>query len=145
MLRLPVLTAGVLALSAARFHPIHAARVELDAPGAGTVLVVVHVYQADFPPDTTLMAVTRYLDRALTLTDPRGARIALRATAVVTEGDRLRIDLTGTAAGGLSRGRIAVTLLQDHFPDQVNVVDARVQGHRAQLLFLRGDPAQVLP
>jgi hypothetical protein len=144
-LRLAALAVGVLALSGSRFHPIHAARIELDAPSAAAVTVVVHVYRDNFPPGTNLLAVTRYLDRTVNLTDARGARVLLHATGVTPEGDRLRVDLVGAPAAALSHGRIAVTLLQEYYPDQVNVVDARVLGHRAQLLFLKNDAAQVLP
>ena len=143
--RSAALLVSAVALTASRFHPIHAARVELDAPATGAVTVTVHVYRDDFPADTALPAVTRYLDRVLAVTDVRGDRVPLRAMTITMEGDRWRIALAGNATRTLSRGRITVTLLQDRYPDQVDVVDARVQGRRAQLLFLRGDPAQALP
>jgi hypothetical protein len=79
------------------------------------------------------------------LNDARGSRIALRVVSVTPEGDRLRISLVGSAPTGIGRGRIAVPLLQDRFADQVNVVEVRAPGGRAQLVFLRGDPPQALP
>ena len=142
----PALVVAWLLLGASWFHPIHAARLEVgDGAAAGTITVVIHVYRDDFPVDTNLVAVSAYLDRVVSLVDARGARVALRATGVTGEGDRLRIALAGHAAATLSRGRIAVTLLQERYPDQVNVVDAQVGGRHAQLLFLRGDPPQALP
>jgi hypothetical protein len=134
-----------LMLSASRFHPIHAARVELDVAADGTVNALVHVYRDDFPAIATLPEIATYLDKVLLLTDARAARILLRPTGMEPEGDRLRISLVGTAAAGLSHGHIALTLLQERFPDEVNVVDARLPGHRAQLVFLRGDGPQALP
>jgi hypothetical protein len=108
-------------------------------------MAVVHVYRDDFPATATLAEIGAYLDRSLVLTDARGGRVALHATGMEPEGDRLRIALTGMAAGGLKQGRIALTLLQERFADQVNVVDVRVPGRRAQLVFLRGDGPQSLP
>ncbi len=143
--RLLLLPGLALVLSASRLHPIHAARVELDVTADGAVSAVVHVYRDDFPVAAKLPEIATYLDKVLLLTDGKAARVALRPLAIEAEGDRLRISLAGSAAAGLSQGHIALTLLQERFPDQVNVVDARVPGHRAQLVFLRGDGPQALP
>ena len=134
-----------LALSAWRLHPIHAARVEIDAAADGTVGVVVRVYRDDIPAGWKLAEVGGYLDRVLTITDAHAVRVHLVATGIVAEGDRLKVSLTGKAIGNLQRGHVALTLLQEQFSDQVNVVDAKVQGRRAQLVFLRGDGPQALP
>ena len=144
-LRLAALPALVLALTAWRVHPIHAARVELDIAPSGAVTAVVHVYHDDIPAAIQLPDLSTYFARVMVVTDAKGSRVPLVATAVAPEGDRLRIDLAGTAAAPVSRGHLALTLLQERFPDQVNVVDARVQGRRAQLVFLRGDGPQLLP
>lgn len=144
-LRVPALAAVVLMLAGFRFHPIHAARVELDVATDGTVSAVVHVYRDDFPATARLPEIAAYLDRVMVITDARAARVSLRPTGMEPEGDRIRISLAGTVPGGLGRGQIALTLLQERFSDQVNVVDARVQGRRAQLVFLRGDGPQALP
>jgi len=135
----------VLLLAAWRTHPIHAARVEIEATPDGIVHVVVRVYRDDFPATLTLASVGNYLDRALVITDGRNARVALVATELVQEGDRLKVSLTAKSAAGLKRGHVALTLLQEQFSDQVNVVDARIEGSRAQLVFLRGDGPQALP
>lgn len=143
--RVALIALAALMLSASRLHPIHAARVEIDATAAGSVSAIVHVYRDDFPGTATLAAIASYLDRVMVITDARAMRVALIPTGMVPEGDRLRISLSGKTVAGLSRGRIALTLLQERFSDQVNVVDARIQGRRAQLVFLRGDGSQVLP
>ena len=147
MSRQPLLSVPmfVLALSAWRFHPIHAARVELDISAGGNITATVHLYRDDLPPGDRPADVASCLDRGLVITDARGARVSLRTVAVTPEGDRLRIALVGVAPAGLGHGRIAVTLLQEKFTDQVNVVDVRAPGGRAQLVFLHGDPPQVLP
>ena len=134
-----------LMLSAARFHPIHAARVELDVNAEGTVTTVVRVYRDDFPATMKLSDIGAYLDRVLVVTDGRAVRVPLRPIEMAPEGDRLRISLTGRSTGDLRGGHIALTLLQERFSDQVNVIDARVLGRRAQLVFLRGDGPQALP
>ena len=128
-----------------RSHPIHAARIALAATADGAVTVVVRVYRDDLPPASKASDLAGYIDRSLIVTDARGTRVVLRLTAAVPEGDRLRIDLAGRASSDLSRGRIAVTLMQERFPDQVNVVDAQLPGKRAQLVLLRGDGPQALP
>ena len=143
--RTALLAGMVLLLAAWRNHPIHAARVEIDAAADGTVRVVVRVYRDDFPATITLASIGGYLDRALVITDGRDSRVALVPTELVREGDRLRISLTGKSAASLKQGHVALTLLQEQFSDQVNVVDARIEGSRAQLVFLRGDGPQALP
>ena len=137
--------AFVLVLAGWRAHPIHAARVELEATQGGLVSAVVHVYRDDLPTGINPAFLDSVFDHALVVTDGRGRRVTLRTTGVATEGDRLRITLAGTVPAQLTGGRIALTLLQDRFADQVNVVDARIQGRRAQLVFLRGDGSQLLP
>lgn len=134
----------ILSMGGTEWHPVHAARVELDARGAA-VTAVVRVYRDDFPPGTDRAAVTQYLARTLRVTDGTGAQVALRLASLETEGDRLRITVTGNAAAALLRGTIAITLLQERFIDQVNVASIRVDGRRAQLVFLRGDASQALP
>lgn len=135
----------VLATGAWRRHPIHAARVELDVAANGFIAATVHVYRDDLPPGAAIAEVSPVLDRGLTLTDSRGDHVALRVQSVVAEGDRLRISLSGTTSHGVSHGRIAVTLLQERFTDQVNVLDVRTPGGQAQLVFLCGDRPQPLP
>jgi len=132
-------------LVAWRLHPIHAARVELDLSAGGNVNATVHVYRDDLGPGAAVADVATFLDRGLVITDAHGSRVALRVVTVAPEGDRLRISLTGSAPGGLARGRLAVPLLQQRFADQVNVVDVRTPMGRTQLVFLRGDPPQVMP
>ncbi|MEP6590017.1 MAG: hypothetical protein ABJC19_02435 [Gemmatimonadota bacterium] len=134
----------VVALGAWTWHPVHAARVELVANGRD-VTAVVRVYHDDFPPGLNRDAVAAYLSRSITLTDQQGVRVTLLPSAIVTEGDRVRITLDGTASGRVGQGRLSVTLLQERFSDQVNVALVRIDGRRAQLVYLKGDPAQALP
>lgn len=134
----------ILCVGAWRWHPVHAARVEVVATGRD-VGATVRVYAEDFPPGTRPAAVAAYLAQTLRISDARGAAVVLAPQSITTEGDRLRIELRGIAPTSIGRGRIAVTLLQERFTDQVNVATVRIDGRRAQLVFLRGDAAQALP
>ncbi|MES2123386.1 MAG: hypothetical protein V4503_01735 [Gemmatimonadota bacterium] len=137
-------SALVVMLTASRWHPVHAARIELVSSGAN-VTATVRVYHDDFPPRLNREDVTAYLARTLILKDQAGVTVPLTPSAIVPEGDRVRIVLKGTANGALGNGHLAVTVLQERFSDQVNVALALIDGRRAQLVYLRGDAAQVLP
>jgi hypothetical protein len=125
-------------------HPVHAARVEVIAAGT-MVRATALVYTEDFPPGAQLEAVGRYLARTLRVVDAQQREVVLTPYQISTEGDRLRITLRGTAVQGLRGGRVVATLLHERFDDQVNVVEARVDGRRRTLVFLSGDAAQRLP
>jgi hypothetical protein len=126
-------------------HPVHAARIEIISGTNGDVAATVRVYRQDFLPHEQVATATFYLASALIVTDARGARVSLHVDSLLSEGDRLRIVLHGKATSALSGGRLAVTLLQEKFPDQVNVASVQVAGRTRQLVFLRGDASQVLP
>lgn len=134
----------LLGVSAFAEHPVHAARIEVISAGT-MVRATALVYTEDFPPGERLDAVARYLASTLRVTDARNREVALTPFRIATEGDRLRITLRGTAVQGIRGGRVVATLLQERFDDQVNVVEARVDGRRRILVFLLGDAPQRLP
>ncbi len=136
-----ILAAQVLAVA---MHPIHAARVELVALRAGDVAATVRVYEEDFPPGRDYLAISAYFDRQVILTAANGSRVLLRPVSTTPEGDRLRIMLVGWTPASLSGGKLQVTLLQEKFADQVNVVDVKNAGGKQQLVYLGGDDAQRL-
>lgn len=127
-----------------RWHPVHAARVEVIATGE-SIVATVRVYRDDFPPGIKPQPVTDYLARTLQLTDGGGHTVSLQVAAIAVDGDRLRITLTGRSPVSLAKGRLGVTMLQERYNDQVNVAEARIDGRRAQLVFLKGDTPQALP
>ena len=135
---------ALLSVSAFAEHPVHAARVEVISAGT-MVRATALVYTEDFPPGTRLDAVASYLAHTRRVMDAQDRDVALTPFQIATEGDRLRITLRGTAVQGLRGGRVVATLLQERFDDQVNVVEARVDGRRRTLVFLSGDAAQRLP
>jgi hypothetical protein len=140
-----LLTGSLTVRHTAPVHPVHAARVELTASAAGDVVAIVRVYRDDFPPGDRAAPVAAYLARGLSLTDLKGGPVQLKVETIIPEGDRLRITLRGKATGSLARGRLDVTLLQEKFPDQVNVALVTVAGRSSQLVFLKGDASQALP
>lgn len=123
---------------------MHAARVDVLAIGRD-VRATVLVYESDFPAGNAPEAIAAYLARTLVVRDAADRVIVLRPQQIATEGDRLRITLRGVAAAGLRRGRVMATLLHERFDDQVNVVEARIDGRRRTLVFLPGEAAQGLP
>ncbi|MBL0179033.1 MAG: hypothetical protein IPP98_07905 [Gemmatimonadetes bacterium] len=142
--RVVAVLAMVGLLAAAERHPVHAARI--DVLGLGhDIRATVLVYEADFPAGNRPEAIAAYLARTLVVRDADGRLVALTPSQITTEGDRLRIALRGRAIGGLRNGRIAATLLQERFDDQVNVVEARIDGRRRTLVFLAGEASQGLP
>lgn len=143
-LRLLALLACVSGVAAWRWHPVHAARVELTVTGS-EVKATVRVYLTDLSAGITASQAGIYLAQTLRITDARGGTVTLVAQRVVPEGDRLRVELTGKALAPLGKGRLAVTVLQERFADQVNVAAVQIDGRRAQLVFLKGDPPQSLP
>ncbi len=136
---------GFAALVAgANWHPVHAARVELLGVGH-EVRATVLVNEADFPAGNRPEAIAAYLSRTLVVRDAADRVVRLTTDQIGSEGDRLRVTLRGHSPAGLRRGRLAVTVLQERFDDQVNVVEARIDGRRRTLVFLSGEAAQLLP
>jgi hypothetical protein len=136
MFAIPVLIAAA--------HPIHAARVEVVALRNGDIAATVRVYEEDFPPGRDHPAISAYFDRRVILTAANGSRVLLRPVSTTPEGDRLRIILVGWSPASLKGGKLQVTLLQEKFADQVNVVEVRNAGGKQQLVYLGGDVAQRL-
>lgn len=131
-------------LAGAEWHPVHAARVELLGIGHD-VRVTVLVNEADFPAGNRPEAIAAYLARTLVLRDASDRVVQLTPDQIGSEGDRLRVSLRGRSPSGLRKGRVAVTVLQERFDDQVNVLEARIDGRRSTLVFLLGEAAQRLP
>lgn len=143
-IRAALLLGMATVLTAAEWHPVHAARVEVLGVGH-EVRATVLVYEADFPAGNHPEAIAAYLTRTLVVRDAADRVIALSPFRITTEGDRLRVELRGLAIAGLRNGRVAATLLHERFDDQVNVVEARVDGRRKTLVFLAGEAPQALP
>ena len=130
--------------TAMRWHPVHASRLEVAAAGRN-VTATLRVFRDDFPPGVRIPAVTDYVSRTVRLTDAKGRPVTWRVTGIASEAERLRIELQGTSASELRGGRLDYALLHERFADQVNVAAVRIDGRRAQLVFLKGDRAQGLP
>ncbi|MBP9898364.1 MAG: hypothetical protein KBF28_08335 [Gemmatimonadales bacterium] len=142
--RVMAVLAAVGLLAGAEWHPVHAARIDILGIGHD-VRATVLVYETDFPAGNRPEAIAAYLSRTLVLRDAADRVINLAPSQISSEGDRLRIALRGKAIEGLRNGRIAATLLHERFDDQVNVVEARIDGRRRTLVFLPGEASQGLP
>ncbi len=133
-----VLAVVAAPLAAITMHPIHAARVELVAASGGDVVATIRVYEEDFAPGRDHPAISAYLDRQVILTASNGSRVLLRPVATTREGDRLRIMLVGWSRAPLQGGQLQVTLLQEKFADQVNVVEVKNGSSKQQLVSTSG-------
>ncbi len=126
-------------------HPVHAARVELATAPDGRVVATVLVYEADFPPGRDLGLITPYLQRNLVLRDAADRQVAFKVLHARPVGDRLRITLCSTASPELSGGKAQVTILQERFDDQVNVLLRHKDDTREEFVFVTGDAPVALP
>ena len=126
-------------------------------PATRTVSISLRVFADDFaaavqsrgpalapdvmPPDS---AMFRYVSERLTLTVAGAGRATLRWCGVRREGITLFVCLRATAPTSLAGARLGNTVLCEVFPDQVNIVQANVDGRRRTLLFTPRDGAKAL-
>jgi hypothetical protein len=143
-----------LALAGGRMHPMHTAVVELTQPTATSATSVqIRVFTDDLRAVVPLSlgavagdsAVARYLRGTFQLADRRGRPVALRWEGLERTGDVTRLQLAATVPGGLTGARVAVLMLCERFPDQVNIVRASYAGQATTILFLTGEVAKRLP
>jgi len=130
-------------------HPLHTTLTQLAYRDADrTVEVTVRVFADDFravlAPDVTDSAAAAYLRSTLTLTDRAGWPLAVVWCGMKRTGDLLWLCLRAPAPQGLSGLRVRVTLLFDRYEDQINIVQAILEGRRVALLFTRGDASKPL-
>ena len=135
---------------AAPLHPLHTTLTQLAYRDADrSVEVTVRVFADDFRAalarDVSDSAAAAYLRSALTLTDRAGRPLAVVWCGMKRTGDLLWLCLRAAAPRGLRGLRVRVALLFDQYEDQINIVQAIVEGRRLALLFTRGDAAKPLP
>ncbi|HET9065112.1 MAG TPA: DUF6702 family protein [Gemmatimonadales bacterium] len=143
---IPVMLGLALATMLPRVdHPVHAARVELATAPDGRVVATVLVYAEDFPPGRDLVRIGSYLERHLVLHDASDRIVTFKVLHARPVGDRLRITLCSRASPALSGGTAQVTILQERFDDQVNVLLRHQDGSREEFVFVAGDAPTRLP
>jgi len=139
-------------------HPLHTTLTELTYdPSSRTVSILLRVFADDFaaavqsrgpalaadvmPPDSAML---RYVSERLTLTVGGVGRATMRWCGSRRDGAALFLCLRATIPTSLAGARLGNTLLSEKFADQVNIVQANVDGRRRTLLFTPRDGAKAL-
>ena len=132
-------------------HPLHTTLTEVSV-NAGELQIVVRAFVDDFSavanghgratlatiPALSDSAAARYAGAKVVLTDASGGRIALRPTNLRRSGDLVWITLSAPVARGAAV-RLTNSLLFERYDDQVNIVQAAINGRRHTLLFTKRD------
>jgi hypothetical protein len=132
-------------------HPLHTTLAEVSVNGS-TLQIVLRAFVDDFSavanghgravlgtmPPLSDSSAARYAGAKLVVTDASGRRIALTATRVRRTGDLVWITLSAPVARG-SAVRLTNSVLFERYDDQVNIVQASIDGRRQTLLFTKRD------
>lgn len=155
---LAVALTGALAPDA-HAHPLHTTLTELtEDRSRGTVRAVIRVFADDFgtavarhargrslaPGAAWDAAAFAYVASTFTVADRAGRGVALRSCGVRRTGELLWICVEGATPVRLTALTVRNAVLTDLFDDQVNVVQAVMDGARRSVLFTRGDRAKTL-
>ena len=152
-----VLAALGTTVRAAYSHPLHTTLTEVSVKG-GTLQIVLRAFVDDFSavanghgratlgsiPSLSDSTAARYLSAKLLLTDASGRRIALTTTNVRRAGDLVWITLSAPVARGAAV-RLTNSVLFERYDDQVNIVQAAIDGRRQTLLFTKRDGGTAKP
>jgi hypothetical protein len=132
-------------------HPRHTTLTEVSV-NRGTLQIVLRAFVDDFSavanghgratlasiPSLSDSTAARYAGSKLVLTDAVGHRIALTTTNVRRAGDLVWITLSAPVARGTGF-RLTNSVLFERYDDQVNIVQAAIDGRRQTLLFTKRD------
>ena len=132
-------------------HPLHTTLTEVSITG-GRAEIVIRAFIDDFSavanghgratlstiPSLSDSTAARYLGAKLVLTEASGRRIALATTNVRRSGDLVWITLAAPVARGAAV-RLTNNVLFERYDDQVNIVQAAIDGRRQTLLFTKRD------
>jgi hypothetical protein len=156
-LALLVVPAVLAAPRAADAHPLHTTLTELSYDASARVLTAtLRVFADDFsaavvgaraggpvviPPDSAML---RYVTGRFSVTGRGSGRVVMRWCGVRKEGVVLFLCLRGAAPGSFAGLTMTNGLLTEVFPDQVNIVQASIDGRRRTLLFTPRDGAKPL-
>lgn len=138
-------------VSDAYSHPLHTTLTEVSVNG-GTLQVVLRAFVDDFSAvangqgRATLASTlplsdstaARYASAKLLLTDVSGRRIGLTAKNIRRSGDLVWITLSAAVTRGATV-RLTNSVLFERYDDQVNIVQAAIDGRRQTLLFTKRD------
>lgn len=132
-------------------HPLHTTLTEVSV-GGGTLQITLRAFVDDYAavanghgrrvlatnPALSDSMAARYASAKVTLTDASGRRIALTTTNVRRAGDLVWITLSAPAVRGTAL-RLTNSVLFERYDDQVNIVQAAIDGRRHTLLFTKRD------
>ena len=141
-----------LAPHAARAHPIHSSLTEITRGPAGTLTVSVRLFADDFgtalrrrggPPRSWDAAAFAYAATHLVLADGRRA-LPFTWCGARRQGIVVWLCLRAPAPPRADRLVVHNRIHFELFEDQVNLVQATLDGRRRSVLFTRGDRPKVL-
>ena len=132
-------------------HPLHTTLTEISVNG-GSLQIVLRAFVDDFSavanghgravlsttPALSDSTASRYAGAKLVLSDASGRRIALTTTNVRRAGDLVWITLSAPVTRGAAV-RLTNSVLFERYDDQVNIVQAEIDGRRQTLLFTKRD------
>lgn len=157
VLALLVVPTILAAPRAADAHPLHTTMTELSYdPSARVLTATLRVFADDFSAAVmgrrasgavviaSDSAMFRYVTARFSVTGRGTGRVVMRWCGVRKEGVVLFLCLRGTAPGPLTGATMTNGLLTEVFPDQVNIVQASLDGRRRTLLFTPRDRAKPL-
>lgn len=140
-----MVSALALALAASA-HPLHSSLTTVVwRPETHTIELAVRVFTQDLQDVLTHRTGTAcdYARAVLTLRDAAGAALSAVNCTTAREGDVTWIRLSAPAAS--PRGlRLTNAVLFDTFPDQINIVQASLDGRARTVLFTHGDGPKAL-
>lgn len=147
---------GVLATQL-EAHAIHTTHMTVSVNADGLTLVVrafaddlslsVARHLSRTPPrDSSITAdgVLRYATDRLSITDQRGAPLALISCGIERNGDAYRVCLRVATAHAPYSLRVHNQMLSELHADQVNLVQCTIGDSRRTTLFSRGRPASII-
>ena len=132
-------------------HPLHTTLTEVTMSD-GTLHVVLRAFVDDLSavanghgratlskvPSLSDSTAARYVAARLALSDASGRRIALTTISVRRAGDLVWITLSARVAPGAAI-RLTNNVLFERYDDQVNIVQATIEGRRQTVLFTKRD------
>lgn len=143
LLLAPLLVAGL--------HPLHTTLTEMvEQPGGNRVTIVVRAFSDDLStavhegtatsmPLSEDSLMSRYVRTRFSLRTAAGVPVTLSWIGRRTTGDLTWITLEADVPGGLAGAHLRNAIHNELFSDQVNIVQARLAGRSASLLFTAGD------
>lgn len=149
---------AILASSTAsiKAHPLHTTITEVTESNR-TVRATIRVFADDFGTAVTRSlrgrpaagavwdaAAVAYITSSFVLAESNGRQLTLRSCGIRRTAELYWLCVEGTTSTALASLSVRNRVLCDVWDDQVNVVQATVNGSRRSLLFTKGDGSKPL-